>query len=190
MKLIVGLGNPEEKYARTYHNIGFVAVEDVAIEFDAQFNKTKCRALIAETFYNGEKIIIAKPQTYMNLSGESVKELIDYYKIDISDVVVIYDDFDLKKGALRLRENGSAGTHNGMRNIIDCLGTEDFKRIRVGFHEDLGEMPLVNYVLAKIPDNECEGFAKIIHKAALAAVDFAKGEAFSKIMLKYNINVK
>ena len=189
MKLIVGLGNPEEKYFKTYHNIGFIAVEDVAIEFNARFTKQSCKALIAEANYNGEKIIIAKPQTYMNLSGDSVKQLVDYYKINLQDVIVIYDDFDLKKGAIRIRKEGSAGTHNGMRNIIDRLNSTAFKRIRIGFNEDLGERPLMNYVLSKIPESEYEDFAKVIHLGAMAAVEFAKGVSFDAVMQKYNKTV-
>ena len=125
MKLIVGLGNPDDKYKNTFHNLGFMSVDKVADKLGFSFTKTKCRALIAEGNVNGEKIILAKPLTYMNLSGESVRELVSFYKISTADTVVIYDDYDLLKGVIRIRENGSAGTHNGMRNIIQELGRCD-----------------------------------------------------------------
>ena len=122
MKLIVGLGNPDDKYQNTFHNLGFMAVDAMAETLGIDFNKTKCRALVAETKMASEKVILAKPQTYMNLSGESLRELVSFYKIDLKDVLVIYDDFDLNKGFIRIRENGSAGTHNGMRSIVENIG--------------------------------------------------------------------
>lgn len=186
MKIIVGLGNPDEKYKRTYHNLGFIAAEDAAIEFNAPFKKKGCRALIAETFYKGEKIIIAKPQTYMNLSGESVRELMSYYKANLSDLIVIYDDFDLPKGSVRIRKEGSAGTHNGMRNIVKELGSTQFARIRIGFNGGQG-MELIDYVLSGINKDDYPIYAKATHNAGLAAAEFAKGESLDNIMQKYNV---
>ena len=185
MKIIVGLGNPEEKYTKTYHNLGFIAAEDTAIELNAKFTKKICRALVAETFVNGEKIVIAKPQTYMNLSGESVRELLGFYNADFSDLLVVYDDFDLPKGSLRIRKSGSAGTHNGMRNIVSLIGSKDFARIRIGFKGD-GDIPLINYVLSGIKKEEYPLFAEVTHLAGLAASEFAKGETLDNIMQKYN----
>ena len=148
MKLIVGLGNPGKEYENTFHNLGFMALDCVVDYFGVNFNKEKSKALIAEERINGEKVIFAKPQTYMNLSGESVRELLDFYKISPSDLVVIYDDFDLPIGAVRFREEGSAGTHNGMRNIIKEIKTEKFKRVRVGFHpKENSPIPLLDLVL-------------------------------------------
>lgn len=189
MKVIVGLGNPEEKYKTTYHNLGFIAVEDVAINFNVKFKKNACRALIAEANYNGEKIIIAKPQTYMNLSGESVRELLGYYKVPTKDLIVIYDDYDLPLGSLRIRKEGSGGTHNGMRNIIECIKSTDFTRIRVGFN-DGSNIPLLNHVLSNIPKEYYPIFAETVKSAADAACDLAKGVSFETVGQKYNKTVK
>ncbi|MBQ3597209.1 MAG: aminoacyl-tRNA hydrolase [Clostridia bacterium] len=187
MKLIVGLGNPDKEYLNTFHNLGFMAVEECARLLDATFTKIKCRAQLAETRINGQKVILAKPQTYMNLSGESVRELVTFFKIDISDLVVLYDDYDLEKGALRLRENGSAGTHNGMRNIVKELGTENFKRIRIGFKPDTeSKIPLLNLVLSGISEQDKPVFEKAITRAANSAKEFAEGKTFQSIMQKYN----
>ena len=189
MKLIVGLGNPDDKYKNTYHNLGFMSVEISAKKAGAEFSKEKCRALIAETRINGEKIIFAKPLTYMNLSGESVRELLSFYKIDVKDLIVIYDDFDLPEGDLRIRESGSSGTHNGMRNIVALLGRTDFPRILVGFKpKGENKIPLLDYVLSKIKDEEL--FSKVIEKAGSAAYDFANGKTIQAVMQKYNGGAK
>ena len=187
MKLIVGLGNPDAQYKNTFHNLGFMSVDKVVNKLGVSFLKQKCRADIAELKLGAEKIILAKPLTYMNLSGESVKELVNFYKIPLTDVLVIYDDFDLSSGAVRIREKGSAGTHNGMRNIISELGSGDFPRVRVGFKPD-GEfnIPLINFVLSGIKEADKPLFEKATDTAAEAAVAFAKGENIQKIMAKYN----
>lgn len=187
MKLIVGLGNPDKEYLNTFHNLGFMAVDKTAKELGIEFTKTKCRASLAETKIGGEKIILAKPLTYMNLSGESVRELMSFYKIDVKDLLVIYDDFDLPKGVLRLRENGSAGTHNGMKNIVKEIGTQSFSRIRIGFKGDAdSKIPLLNLVLSGIKEEDKPLFEKAVENAGKAAVEFAKGQPFQNIMQKYN----
>lgn len=187
MKLIVGLGNPEKKYEKTFHNLGFRCVDYVAEKLGMEFSKTKCRALIAEAKIGKEKVIIAKPQTYMNLSGESVRELVAFYKTDVKDLIVVYDDFDLEKGAIRIRESGSAGTHNGMRNIIALLGDMNFPRIRVGFKPD-GEnrIPLIDLVLSGIKEEDKPLFERAIERAGCACVAFAEGKTMQDIMQKYN----
>lgn len=187
MKLIVGLGNPDDKYKNTFHNLGFMCVDKAAQILGVSFSKTQCRALVASLNVGGEKVIIAKPQTYMNLSGESVRELLSFYKIDLRDLIVIYDDFDLYKGMIRIRENGSAGTHNGMRNIIALIGSGEFSRVRIGFKPE-GEfnIPLINYVLSGISKEDKPLFDKVIDTAANAAVAFAKGEDIQSVMQKYN----
>lgn len=189
MKLIVGLGNPDKEYLNTFHNLGFMAVDACADVLGVDFNKTKCRALIAEGKIGTEKIIIAKPLTYMNLSGESVRELMSFFKIEAKDLLVIYDDFDLARGVLRLRENGSAGTHNGMRNILKEIGTQNFARIRVGFKPE-GEckIPLLNLVLSGIKKEDQPIFEKAVTLAGQAAAEYAKGVPFQTIMQKYNGN--
>lgn len=187
MKLIVGLGNPDKEYFNTFHNLGFMTVEKLAEKLGAEFSKTKCRALVAESGSCSKKILLAKPLTYMNLSGESVRELVNFYKIDLKDLIVIYDDYDLKKGALRIREKGSSGTHNGMRNIVKELGSEDFNRLRIGFKPE-GEfkIPLINYVLSGISKEDKPIFENAIEKACNALLDFIKGDSITLIGSKYN----
>ena len=186
MKLIVGLGNPDDKYKNTFHNLGFMAVDSVAEKLGVEFAKTKCRALIAETRIGAEKVIIAKPQTYMNLSGESVMELVSFFKIDLKDVIVAYDDFDLTKGAIRIRESGSAGTHNGMRNIVEKVGTA-FPRVRIGFKPTEKLMiPLIDLVLSGIREEDQDLFKNTINDASNALLEFAKGQSIQNVMQKYN----
>ena len=132
MFLIVGLGNPEKKYEKTFHNMGFLAVGEAAAKLGVKFKKKECEASVAEAFIGGEKVILARPVTYMNASGRAVKQLMAKYKVSPSELLVIYDDFDLPKGKLRIRASGSAGTHNGMRSIIGEIGSSEFPRIRIG----------------------------------------------------------
>ena len=132
MYVIVGLGNPGKKYENTRHNMGFLAVDVLAEKYDIKVNKIKFKSLVGEGRIAGEKVVLAKPQTYMNLSGEAVREIVDFYKIEPQQLIVIYDDIDIDTGAIRIRKKGSAGTHNGMRNILYQIRTEDFPRIRVG----------------------------------------------------------
>ena len=187
MKLIVGLGNPDKEYLNTFHNLGFMAVDHTAKELGIEFCKQKCRAMLAETKIGNEKIILAKPLTYMNLSGESIREIMNFYKIEVKDLLVIYDDFDLEKGVLRLRENGSSGTHNGMRNIVKELGTQNFARIRIGFKpEGENKIPLLNLVLSGISKEDAPLFENATTLAGKAATEFAKGVTFQNVMQKYN----
>ena len=143
MKLIVGLGNPEGKYTNTYHNTGFNAVDFFARNHNLKFSTNKCRAEIAK----GDGFIIAKPQTYMNLSGDSVYELKKYFKISLSDILIVFDDIDLPKGKLRFRLAGSAGTHNGLRDIVNKVGITP--RLRIGIGRDTN-MDLKDYVLSTV----------------------------------------
>lgn len=190
MKIIVGLGNPDKEYENTFHNLGFMSVDKTAEKLGVQFNKTKCKALIAEYKTGKEKVLLVKPQTYMNLSGESVREILSYYKAELSDLIVIYDDYDLNKGALRIRESGSAGTHNGMRNIIKMLGSENFARIRVGFKPTTPvQIPLIDLVLSGIKSEDRQLFEQITTLAGLAGADFANGVSVQQIMQKYNKTV-
>ena len=187
MKVVVGLGNPDLKYQNTFHNLGFMALDRVANLLGANFTKEKFRSIIAETTINGEKVLLVKPQTYMNLSGEAVREIVTFYKLDLNDLIVIYDDFDLKTGELRIRENGSAGTHNGMRNIISLLGSEKFSRIRVGFKPETNiQIPLIDLVLSGIKPEDKPLFNSVLDLAGSAGADFAKGASVQEIMRKYN----
>ena len=141
MYLIVGLGNPEKKYEKTFHNMGFIAAGDAAEKLDVKFKKKECEASVAEAFIGGEKVIIARPVTYMNNSGRAVKQLAAKYKVPPEHVAVIYDDYDLPKGKIRIRPEGSAGTHNGMRSVIGETGWTNFPRIKDRHPRRGGEYP-------------------------------------------------
>lgn len=132
MYIIAGLGNPGKKYENTRHNMGFTAIDLLAEKFGIKVNKLRFKALTGEGRIAGQKVLLIKPQTYMNLSGESVRMALDYYKEPPENLIVIYDDIDIPTGSIRIRKKGSAGTHNGMRNILYQIQSEDFPRIRVG----------------------------------------------------------
>lgn len=186
MFLIVGLGNPEEKYEKTFHNMGYLAAADAAELLGAKFRKKECEASVAEAFVGGEKVVIARPVTYMNASGRAVKQLMNKYKLSHSELVVIYDDYDLPKGHIRIRPSGSAGTHNGMRSIIAELGFSDFTRIRIGIRDEEVNIPIINYVLSEVRKEDYELFAAACNRAAEAAVLLAHGEGVEEVMTKYN----
>jgi len=187
MKLIVGLGNPDDKYKNTFHNLGFMCVDKLCAKLGISFNKTQCKALIAETRCGGEKVIIAKPQTYMNLSGDSVSELVRFYKIDLKDLIVAYDDYDISVGSVRIREDGSAGTHNGMRDVILKLGSSNFPRIRIGFKPlEQTQIPLINYVLSGISEKDKHIFEEVLNHSANALYEFANSKDIQQIMQSYN----
>ena len=186
MYLIVGLGNPDKKYEKTFHNMGYIAVGDAAEAFEAKFKKKECEASVAEAFVNGEKIIFARPLTYMNNSGRAVKQLMAKYKIPENNLLVIYDDYDLPKGKVRIRASGSAGTHNGMRSIIGETGLKEFARIRIGIRDEEVNIPIINYVLAEVRKEDYELFGEACHKAGEAAAEFARGLDIEKVMCKYN----
>ena len=188
MYLIVGLGNPEKKYETTFHNMGFLAVGEAAEKLGVKFKKKECEASVAEAFINGEKVILARPVTYMNASGRAVKQLMTKYKILPENLLVIYDDFDLPKGKLRIRATGSAGTHNGMRSIIGEIGTSEFPRIRIGIKDAEVNIPIINYVLAQIRKEDYPLFADACGNAADAAIRFARGEGIEHVMSAYNGN--
>lgn len=186
MYIIVGLGNPEEKYLKTFHNMGYIAVGDVADKLGVKFKKKECEAFVAEANINGEKVIIARPVTYMNASGRAVKQLLAKYKTDPAHLVVIYDDYDIPKGNIRIRPSGSAGTHNGMRSVIAEIGTQNFARIRIGIRDNEVNIPIINYVLSEVRREDYELFISACQKAAEAAVSIARGESVENVMTKYN----
>ena len=150
--LIVGLGNPDKKYVNTRHNVGFEMINVLANYANIKVNKIKCKALIGEGKIGGISVILAKPQTYMNLSGESVLELCNYFKIPIENIIVMYDDISLDVGKIRIRQKGSAGGHNGMKNIIYLLKSDEFLRIRIGIGSPVGD--LADYVLSNFSKEE------------------------------------
>lgn len=155
MYVIVGLGNPKKEYINTRHNIGFDVIDMIAEEFQINVITRKHRAIIGKGLINGQKVVLAKPQTYMNLSGESVRELVDYYKIDEeTQLLIIYDDVSLDVGKLRIRIKGSAGGHNGMKSIISHLGHNVFERIKIGVGEKPKGYDLADYVLGQFTSQE------------------------------------
>lgn len=157
MYIIAGLGNLDRQYEGTRHNVGFDVIDRLSDKYDIAVDTKKNRALIGKGIIEGQKVILAKPQTYMNLSGESIRGLVDYYKIDEEhELIVIYDDINLGVGQLRIREKGSAGGHNGIKNIISCLGTQVFPRIRVGVGEKPARYDLADYVLGHFSKAERE----------------------------------
>ena len=155
MKCIIGLGNIGKEYENTRHNSGFIAVDKLAEKYNIVLDKKRKKCIYGEGTINGVKVSVIKPTTYMNLSGEAIVEIMNWYKIDVQDIIVIYDDVDLKFGTIRYREKGSSGTHNGMKNIIANLKTEEFARIRIGI-ENRGDIPilLMDYVLQKFTKEE------------------------------------
>ena len=157
MFIIAGLGNPDRQYEGTRHNVGFDVIDRLADKYNIAVDVKKHRALLGKGVIEGQKVILAKPQTYMNLSGESIRSLVDYYKIDGEhELLVIYDDINLGVGQLRIREKGSAGGHNGIKNIIAHLGTQVFPRIRVGVGEKPSRYDLADYMLGHFSRAEKE----------------------------------
>lgn len=187
MYVIAGLGNPGKKYENTRHNIGFITLDFLAERHDIKINKIKHKALVGEGRISGQKVLLVKPQTYMNLSGESLREVMDYYKVDMEDMIVIYDDIDLPAGSVRIRKKGSAGTHNGMRSIVQHLGT-DFPRIRMGIGND-AKGNLVDFVLGGFSKEDREVLEPAVERAALSVECYVE-EGIEKAMNKYNIKAK
>lgn len=172
MYIIVGLGNPTDKYAHTRHNVGFDTIDYIADKYGIAMDFMKHKAICGKGIIEGEKVILAKPMTYMNLSGESVRELVDYYKVDAeNEVIIIYDDISLDVEKLRVKRKGSAGGHNGIKNIIQHLGSETFVRIKVGVGKKPPKWDLVDYVLARFSDEDRVGVDKAIEEASDAVVD-------------------
>ena len=176
MYLIVGLGNPEKQYEKTFHNMGYICAGDAAQILGAKFKKTECEASVAEAYIGGEKVIVARPLTYMNNSGRAVKQLLGRYKATSADLLVIYDDIDIEKGTFRFRERGSAGTHNGMRDIVSALGSGDFARLRIGTGKVPENIPLVSYVLADMTDDDRALIGAASKEAADKAVEWLKSK--------------
>lgn len=184
MKLIVGLGNPGKEYEKTRHNAGFLTVDCLAEKLKVDFDKKKCKSIYGIYRYKDEKIIIAKPQTYMNLSGEAVSSLMKFYDVDVKDLIVIHDDLDLPVGKLRIRYQGSCGGQNGMRNIIDLLGTSQINRMRIGISNDK-QMDTKDYVLGKFSKEDLKVFNETVNKAVDALI-YSFDHNFEEVMSKFN----
>lgn len=190
MKIIVGLGNPGEKYQNTYHNMGYKAVSELACRLGKKIDKKDCSSVVTVFSKNNEKIVLALPETYMNLSGEAVNSLLKKYDASVEDLVVVYDDIDLPAGSLRLRKSGSAGTHNGMRNILKMINNSNFKRIRVGIGDKPEFMDMADYVLSSPVKEKKELIDSAISDAASCLEELIKGENFDNLMQKYNKKAK
>ena len=174
MYLIVGLGNPESDYAGTRHNMGFDTINIIAKEYNIEIDKKKFDGLYGKGIIEKKEVVLLKPQTYMNLSGKSVKECMDFYKIELEDLIIIYDDIDIDKGIVRLRKKGGAGTHNGMKSVIECLGSQDFSRVRVGIGMPEYKEDLINYVIGYVPEEEKEILDKGCETAKTAVIEILK----------------
>ena len=183
MKLIVGLGNPGKKYEHTRHNMGFDTVDLFSELAKIDIDKEAFKGLVGRGKVYDEDIYLLKPQTFMNLSGESVREIVNYFKIDVDDVIIIYDDMALEPGKIRLRTSGSSGGHKGMQNIIDQLGTEEIKRIRIGIGESTDDT--IDYVLSKPLKDERPLIDEAIKNAVEALKEILK-ENFDKAMNNFN----
>lgn len=185
-KLIVGLGNFGSEYDGTYHNVGFSAVDRLLDKIGERCAKKECKSLTCHARVDGCKVIIAKPQTYMNLSGEAVEALAHRYKIEHKDIVVLCDDIDLRAGATRFRERGSGGTHNGLRNIVSLIG-EDFCRLRIGIGRPPIQMDLASYVLSKINSENASPIFEALDRAVVALLAFAAGDPLERIGAYVNV---
>ncbi|MDO4522530.1 MAG: aminoacyl-tRNA hydrolase [Eubacteriales bacterium] len=189
MYIIVGLGNPGNKYDKTRHNVGFDTIDVLADKYGIDVDNKKFKALYGKGVIEGQRVILAKPQTFMNLSGESVRELIDFYKVDeTSELIVIYDDISLEPGQLRIRTKGSAGGHNGIKNIISHLGGQEFLRVKVGVGEKPKGFDLADYVLSRFSKEE-RALVEEAQKRAAQAVVSLMTDGAETAMNEYNRKV-
>lgn len=184
MLIIVGLGNPSPEYAETFHNTGFRAVDALAEALGKKIRKAECSALTSTFQRGGEKIVLAKPLTYMNLSGDAVKSLKDKYGATLSEIIIIYDDCDIDRFSVRARGNGSAGSHNGMKSIIERLGSAEFKRIRIGIGR--GDGILKDYVLSKIGAEDLKEYDKVFASVSAALTQYIADKDFERLMRALN----
>ena len=190
MFIIAGLGNPGREYENTRHNIGFHVIDEIAKKYQITMLERKHKAIVGKGYIDGEKVVLVKPLTYMNLSGESIREFINYYKMDPeTELIVIYDDIDLEPGQIRIRKKGSAGGHNGMKSIISQIGTQNFYRIKVGVGAKPAGWDLADYVLGRFSTKEREEVDRAIEEAA-DAVEVILTEGIDAAMNKYNAKKK
>jgi len=185
MYLIVGLGNPEEEYARTRHNMGFDTINKIAEINNIQVNKKKFNSLYGTGEIDGQKVILLKPQTYMNLSGNAVRDFMNFYKIKEEELIVIYDDLDIEPGVIKIRKKGGPGTHNGMKSVVHETQTENFVRVRVGIGNPQYKNDLLNYILTRIPEEEYKILQEATKNAAKAVNEIVKS-GIDSAMNKYN----
>lgn len=184
MKLVVGLGNPGREYEETRHNIGFQTIDKFASKLGVSINKSKFNGLYGEILIDGEKILLLKPQSYINLSGEVIRKFVDFYKISIDEILIIHDDLDLAVGTYKLKQIGSSGGHNGLKNIELHLGTQEYKRIKIGISNNKN-IDTKDYVLGKLSKEESEKLNEVKNTVLDILDDYFK-VSFSALMAKYN----
>ena len=185
MKIIVGLGNPGRQYEETRHNIGFQVIDELSTKWNTPLNQSKFNGMYGITHIGSEKVMLLKPLTYMNLSGECIVPMMDYYDVEDDQFIVIYDDLDLQAGKLRLRQKGSAGGHNGIKSIIQHLGTQEFNRIRIGVDRPKNGMKVTDYVLARFTEDEKPDIADAVKRSADACEAWLS-KSFLEVMNTYN----
>jgi peptidyl-tRNA hydrolase, PTH1 family len=185
MKLIIGLGNPGKQYEQTRHNVGFMVIDKLSKELSIPLDRHKFNGIYGIGHISGEKIILLKPLTYMNLSGECIRPLMDYYEINDDEIVVIYDDLDLPVGKIRLRAKGSAGGHNGIKSMISHLASQEFNRIRVGVDRPNNGMKISDYVLGQFTKEEEQGIQEAIDRSVNACEKWLS-TSFIQVMNEYN----
>ena len=185
MYIIVGLGNPENEYSNTRHNMGFDTINKIAKQYNIEISKTNFKGQYGTGTIENEKVILLKPQTYMNLSGESVKEILKFYKLSTDNLIIIYDDIDIEAGIIKLRKTGGSGTHNGMKSVINEIQTEKFPRVRIGIGRPEYKGDLINYVIGKIPEQEIQVLDKSTTLAKDAVIEIIKN-GIDKAMNKFN----
>ena len=188
IKLVVGLGNPGKQYENTRHNMGFKTLDIIAQKLEVYKWKERDGALYFDSFYDMCRVIFLKPQEFINLSGDSVKRFVDFFDIKIDDIVVFSDDLDLPIGSIKLKEKGSSGGHNGLKNIEARLGTNEYKRIKIGISNDK-DMDTKDYVLGKLSQKEKKALEPVLEKAANAALE-SISHPFQELMSKYNTKIK
>jgi len=177
MKVIIGLGNPGSKYDNTRHNVGFDVIDYISQQYNISINKVKFKAIIGEGTIEGQRVILVKPQTYMNLSGESVREIIEWYKIPVGNIIIVFDDIDLNMGKIRVRPKGSSGSHNGMKSVIYQIQNDNFPRIRIGIGRPPEGWDLADYVLSKFGAEDKKIMDESVKNAAKAVASIIKSGA-------------
>lgn len=183
--VVIGLGNPGKRFENTRHNVGFDAIDRLSLKHKIAVTKVKHKAVIGDGFIGDKKVLLVKPQTFMNLSGESVREIIEWYKVSVKNIIIIYDDIDLPVGKLRIRPKGSAGTHNGMRSVIYQIESDDFPRIRIGVNKPPQGWDLADFVLSKFSPDERKNVDMAIENAA-EAVEVILKSGVDNAMNRFN----
>lgn len=185
MYLIVGLGNPGKEYENTRHNMGFKVLNKLSEKYSIPITKSKFNGKYGTGTIENEKVILLEPQTYMNLSGEAIKPMLDFYKVAPSKLLVIYDDIDVEPGKIKIRMKGGPGTHNGMKSVVNIVGTEEFPRVRVGIGQPIIKLAMVDYVIGYVPEEELKILNDGIEKAAEAVEEILK-HGINYAMNKFN----